>query len=117
MIQRAAPWLVLVALALVYPLVSIGSGSVTFPTRTECATPATGEGEVDAVFGYFEDPRPAVKLRDRALAVGFVGTEAGWDACGRMRVALTGIPTLAVGEQFAEQARNVGFEIMLEQAA
>jgi hypothetical protein len=40
-----------------------------------------------------------------------------WNACGRIRVAVGGIPTLAVGQEFVQEARRVGFEVTLEQAA
>lgn len=115
--RRAAPWLAGVALVLAYPIATLATaGGPTFPTRDECARPATSDGEVDAVFGYFEEERAAAKLRDRALAVGFTGTEIAWNGCGRVRVVLTGIPTLEVGREFAEQARGAGFEITLEQS-
>jgi hypothetical protein len=38
-----------------------------------------------------------------------------WNGCGRVRVAVGGIPTLDVGSEFVEQARGVGFEVTLEQ--
>ena len=40
-----------------------------------------------------------------------------WNACGRLRVAVGGIPTLAVGSEFVEEAKGVGFDVTLEQAA
>jgi hypothetical protein len=113
-VRRAALWLV-VAAGLAYPLVVLASGSPSFPSRDDCVRPAAGEGEVEAVFGRLDSEREAVELRDRALAVGFQGTEVVRDACGRVKVVLTGIPTLAVGRDFAEQARSVGFEVTLEQ--
>ena len=56
-------------------------------------------------------------VRDQALEVGFIGTEMEWNGCGRVRVAVGGIPTLAVGHEFADEARGVGFDVTLEQAA
>ena len=113
--RRLAPWLVVAGLALAYPLVTLAGGSPEFPTREDCVHPATSEGEVDAVFGYFENELDAAELRDRALAVGFQGTELAWNGCGRVRVALAGIPTLEVGREFAEQARAAGLPVTLEQ--
>jgi hypothetical protein len=110
-------WLAVAAFALAYPLATLATGNTRFPTRDECVHPATGDGEVDAVFGYFDDPRPAAEVHRRALAVGFEGTEMGWNACGRVRVYLAGIPTLEIGRKFAEEARKVGFDVSLEQAA
>ena len=92
--SRAAPWLVVAALALAYPVVTLATGGPTFPTRDECVREATAHGEIDAVFGYFDSEAEAVEVRDRALEVGFQGTEASWNGCGRVRVAVGEIPTL-----------------------
>ena len=115
--SRLAPWLVVAGLILVYPAVIVATGNPTFPTRDECVRPATMDGSIDAVFGYFDDEVAAAVVRDRALEVGFVGTELAWNGCGRVRVAVDGIPTLDVGREFVEQARTVGFEVTLERAA
>ena len=115
--SRLAPWLVIAGLVLVYPVVILASGNPTFPTRDECVLPATVDGDIDAVFGYYDDEPAAAAVRDRALRVGFVGTDLEWNGCGRVRVAVGGIPTLDVGREFVEQARGVGFEVTLEQAA
>jgi hypothetical protein len=114
--SRAAPWLVATGLALVYPLVTLATGAPTLPTRDACIQEVTAEGEVDAVFGYFDSELEAAAVRDRALDVGFDGTELAWNGCGRVRVALNGIPTLEVGREFAEQARAAGFGVTLEQS-
>ena len=74
-------------------------------------------GDIDAVFGYFDTELDAAQVRDRALEVGFVGTELTWIGCGRVRVAVGGIPTLGVGREFADEARKAGFEVTLEQAS
>lgn len=115
--SRLAPWLLVLGLLLVYPLVTMLEGGPTFPTRDDCVRPATSDGNIDAVFGYFDDELEAAAVRDRALGVGFTGTELAWNACGRVRVAVGGIPTLDVGREFVEQARGVGFDITLEQAS
>jgi hypothetical protein len=107
---------VVVVLALVYPLVTLAGGLPTFPTRNDCVHPATTDGDIDAVFGYFDSESEARLVLDRALEVGFQGTELEMNGCGRVRVAVGGIPTLEVGREFVEQARSVGFEVSLEQA-
>lgn len=114
--KRAAPWLLVAALALVYPVMSLATGGPSFPTRDECVRPATADGDIDAVFGYFETELEAAGVRDRAIEVGFIGTEMASDGCGRIRVAVGGIPTLEVGRKFVEEARTVDFEVTLEQA-
>ncbi|HUG65797.1 MAG TPA: hypothetical protein VMK83_11315 [Gaiellaceae bacterium] len=114
---RAATWVAVLALVLAYPAyVLVREGVPSFPSRDDCVKPATTGGDIDAVFGYFDTEHEAVVVRDRALEVGFIGTEMAWNGCGRVRVAVGGIPTLEVGREFAEQARGVGFEVTLEQA-
>jgi hypothetical protein len=115
-VSRLAPWLVLAGLVLVYPVVTLATGSPKFPNRDECVRPATADGDIDAVFGYFDTESDASAVRDRALEVGFVGTEMAWNGCGRVRVAVGGIQTLKVGREFVEQARTVDFDVTLEQA-
>lgn len=114
--RRLAPWAVVLALALVYPISVIASGAPRFPSRSECVKPALEDGDIEAVFGYFDSVQEASVVRDRALAVGFQGTEIHGNACGLVQVAVGGIPTLEVGREFAEQARSVGFEVTLVQA-
>jgi hypothetical protein len=106
----------IVAVGLAYALIALAGGMPAFPSRDDCVRRATDEGEVEAVFGRFESEWKAVERRDQALAVGFEGTEVVRDACGRVKVVLQGIPTIAVGREFAEQARSAGFEVTLEQA-
>ena len=115
--RRIVPWLLVAAVVLAYPVTTLAHGEPSFPTRDECVHPATTDGDIDAVFGYFDSESEAASVRDRALEVGFIGTELEWNGCGRVRVAVGGIPTLAVGHEFADEARGVGFEVTLEQAA
>lgn len=113
---RLAVWIAVAAVVVAYPISSLVAGGPHFPTRDECVRPAVGDGEIDAVFGYFASPREAAKVRDSALAVGFVGTDVVWDACGRLRVHVGGIPSLEVGRELAKEARSVGLDVTLEQA-
>ena len=115
-VRRLAPWALVLALALVYPLAVLAGGAPRFPSRDECVRPAVEDGDIEAVFGYFDSVQEATVVRDRALAVGFQGTEVQANACGRVQVAVGGITTLEVGRAFAEQARSVGFEVTLVQA-
>ena len=116
-VRRALPWLVVALVVLAYPVATLAGGEPAFPTRDECVEPATTDGDIDAVFGYFDSESEAASVRDRAVEVGFTGTEMEWNACGRLRVAVGGIPTLAVGREFVEEATGVGFDVTLEQAA
>ena len=113
---RPILWLVVVAAALAYPLAVLAGGAPSFPSRDDCARPAVEGAEVEAVFGRFDSVEEATKLRDRALEVGFSGVEIERDACGRVKVVQPDIPSLEVGNDFAEQARSVGLDVTLEQA-
>jgi hypothetical protein len=115
-VRNVALWFVVAIAVLAYPVATLARGAPVFPTRDDCVRPATADGDIDAVFGYFDDARDAAATRDRALEVGFDGTEVGWNACGRLRVFVAGIPTLAVGHDFVGEARKVGFDVTLEQA-
>ena len=77
---------------------------------------ATRDGDIEAVSGYFDTEREAARMRERALAAGFQGTQSAWNGCGRVRVAVGGIPTLDVGRALAEEAKSAGFEVTLELA-
>jgi hypothetical protein len=112
--RHYVPWLILLAGAFLYPLAVLAEGSPRFPNAGECIHPARGEGEVEAVFGRFRDHRAAEALQKRALAVGFKEIEVVGDGCGFLRVVLDEIPSLAVGRDFAAQARKVGFTVSLE---
>lgn len=114
--REARLWAAVLVLALVYPLATLAGGAPRFPSRDDCVRPATADGDIDAVFGYFVSETEGREMLDRALAVGFQGTELTWNGCGRVRVAVGGIPTLEVGHEFVEQARSAVFEVTLEQA-
>jgi hypothetical protein len=114
--RRVAPWL-LGAVLLAYPVGTLARGAPSFPTHDECVRPAIADGEIDAVFGYFDSRPEAATVRDHALQVGFAGTEMAVNPCGRVRVAVRGIPTLAVGHAFADEAGAVGFDVTLERAS
>ena len=115
-VRRFAPWVIVLAVGIAYVFVAVAGGAPRFPSRDDCVRPATQDGDIEGVFGYFDSEREAVDMRDRALAVGFVGTEIEWNGCGRVRVVVGGIPTLVVGREFAEEAQGAGFDVTLEQA-
>jgi hypothetical protein len=115
-VPRLAPWLVVAVAALAYPLAVLAfAGAPDFPSRDDCVLAPTGEGEYQVVFGYRDSELEALELRDRALAVGFQGTEISRDGCGRVRVAVDDIPSREVGEEVIRQARTVDLEPTLEQ--
>ena len=109
----AAVVVVLVPL-LAYPIVTLSGGAPRFPTRDECAHPAVEGAPVDIVYGRLDDPLEASRLRDRVVAVGFIGTEAVADGCGRWKVVLENVPSLEVAREVQEEAKGVDLSPTLE---
>lgn len=105
--------IVVVALA-AYPAITLADGAPKFPSYDDCVqAPVEGE-KVRVVFGYAETYSEANALLDRVLEVGFQGTEVAQDGCGRLRVSLDDVPSLAIGEEVADEARTVALEPSLE---
>ena len=94
----------------------IASGAPRFPSRAECVKPALEDGDIEAVFGYFDSVQEASHRAGQSTRRRLSRTEIQANACGVVQVAVGGIPTLEVGRAFAEQARSVGFEVTLVQA-
>lgn len=69
---------------------------------------------MEVVWGRFDDLGEANGLRERALAVGFTGTEVQADGCGRWKVVLDGVPSVAVAQAVASEAENVDLHPALE---
>jgi hypothetical protein len=105
--------IVLVSL-LGYPLATLAGGSPRFPSRQECVRSAVEGQPVDAVFGRFDDPTSAVEARDRVVGVGFIGTEALPDGCGRWKVVLEGVPSLETAREVQNEAATVDLRPTLE---
>ena len=98
-----------VAPAAVFLLLGLARSDYAF-IADECAPPAREGQPAAVVFGYPDSYEESIALRDRALKVGFEGTATGFDQCGRLRVALTGVrvPSPKVGREIQDEARPVG---------
>jgi len=115
--RRVAPWALVLAAAIGYPIGVVSAGTPHFPERSDCVELARKDGEIDAVFGHF-DRRADAEARLRVvLGRGFKGSEIASDGCGRLKVVVHGIRTLAVGRELAAEARSVGLQVTLEYAA
>jgi hypothetical protein len=99
-----------------YPLALVASGGApSFPSAVfQCAPPAVEGQKVDVVFGRFDTLRESIALRDRALSVGFQGTEAVPDDCGRVVVRIHGIKSIKVGKEIQAEAATVDLKPDLE---
>ena len=109
-----AAGIVLVAVA-AYPAITLAGGAPRFPSYDDCIQAPVAGQQVRVVFGYAETYPDASALRDRAFASGFEGTEVAQDGCGRVRVFLDDVPSLAIGQEVVEEARGVGLDPALEQ--
>lgn len=99
----------------VYPLVAVAQGGPRFPSRDECARPATEDvPNLEVVYGRLDSPVEAQELLDRVLEIGFSGTDLELDGCGRWKVSYDAIETLAQGEGLVVQARAAGFDPRVE---
>jgi hypothetical protein len=115
-VRRFVPWLVLVGVALAYPLgVLAFSGPPEFPSREDCVRVVTGQGEYVVVFGYRDSETEALELQREVEALGFTGTDLERDGCGRVRVRVDDVPSREVGEEVMREARSVGLDPHLEQ--
>jgi hypothetical protein len=115
--RLALPWAIVVGAALFYPLfVLVSSGSPRFPSRAECAPPATDRANIDAVFGRFEAANPAEARLRQVLGAGFKGSVIELDDCGLLKVVVHGVPSVRVGEALRAEAHTVGLALTLEQA-
>jgi hypothetical protein len=113
---RLVPWIVVLGMALAYPLVVLAGGGARFPSRSDCVRPATGGAGIEAVFGRFPTTAAAESLLRRAAGSGFQNLQIESDGCGFLKVTLHGIPSLEVGREFVSEAEGVGFHPKLEQA-
>jgi hypothetical protein len=111
------PIALVLAAAIAYPVGIVSGGAPHFPERSDCVNLATRDGQIDAVFGRFDKRSDAVAKLRVVLGRGFTGSKVEGDGCGRLKVVVHGIPTLAVGRELATEARKVGLEVALEHAA
>ena len=117
MSRRFVTWAVVLAVGIGYPVGALSGGIPHFPKRTDCVDPATKDGELEAVFGRFDRRTDAAARLELVLGRGFKGSEIEGDGCGRIKVVLHGIPSLAVGRDLASEARSEGLDVTLEYAA
>jgi hypothetical protein len=114
--RRLAPWIVLAAMVLLYPLAVLAVGVPRFPSRHDCVRPATTDENLEAVFGRFGTIAAAESVQARAARVGFQHLQVESDGCGLFKVTLHGIPSLQVGRDFVREAERVGFRPILERS-
>jgi hypothetical protein len=112
--RRLAPLALVLAAAIGYPVATVSGGGPRFPKRSDCVHLATKDGAIEAVFGRFDRHADAAAKLKVVLERGFKGSEIERDGCGRLKVVVHGIPSLAVGRELAAEARSVKLEVTLE---
>jgi hypothetical protein len=118
----ALAWAVVVLPLLVYPASMLAGyssfrlpgGAPPFPSREECILrPVQGE-PVRVVVGYADSYGRASVLREKAGAGALAPVEVRRDGCGRLRVFVDDVPTVARGKELAATALAAGLEPTLE---
>jgi hypothetical protein len=81
-----------------------------------CVQPVTDWTHARAVFGRFGSYDEAEQVQRLAEARGFQGTKVAVDPCGRVAIAVDGITSRSVAEDYRREAAGAGFEVTFEQA-
>jgi hypothetical protein len=115
--RRWLPSAVVAAAALLYPVIVLAGGAPSFPSREDCVHPATRDGAIALVFGYFDSSVQAALQQERVRRVGYREANVESDGgCGRVRVVVDGYTTLAGARDAVAEARSVGLRPTLELA-
>lgn len=89
-------------------------GSPRFPTVADCVSPPVENEPIRVVVGYADSYPEALELRSRAVAAGLDGTAVAQDGCGRLRVSVDGVESVAASEPLLSAARRAKLEPTLE---
>jgi hypothetical protein len=115
--NRAVAGAIVAVAALSYPIVVLAGGGPQFPSRDDCVVPATHDGNVELVFGYFDSIVSATAELARVRRMGYMDAEVVSDGgCARVKIAVPGYTTLAGARDSAEEARRAGLNPTIEQA-
>jgi hypothetical protein len=115
-------WTIIVFAGVAYPAsmltgyssFRLPGGLPSFPDRDECVRAPVAGNPVRVVFSYERSYPEANAARERARGAGFETTEVARDGCGRLRVFVENVSSIAAGEELAGQARAAGLEPTLE---
>jgi hypothetical protein len=84
-----------------------------FAVTLECIK-AKELGRIEAIFGHGRDRAAANTIVNRAAAAGFPGLKLRSDPCGGFEVFLAGFKDQREAEEFRDQAKARGFDVVLE---
>jgi hypothetical protein len=71
-------------------------------------------GRLEAIFGHGRDRDAAQTIVNRAAASGYTGLKLHPDPCGGFEVYLAGFKDRAEAERFRAEAKDRGFDVVLE---
>ena len=85
-----------------------------YPVTLECIAAKDDVGELEAVFGHRRNRFDAEQLVNRAAALGFIGLQLENDPCGGFEVMVKGFTGRAQAEDFVDEAKSAGFDVVIE---
>jgi hypothetical protein len=89
-------------------------GGPRWPGVADCVTaPAPGRS-VRVVVGYAESYPEANAMRERAVSAGLAGTQVARDGCGRLRVFVDDVASVAASQALVADARAARLDATVE---
>jgi cell division septation protein DedD len=85
-----------------------------FLPTIECIQGKDDVGELEAVFGHRPTRSEASDLATLMAARGFTGAQLESDPCGGFEVMIKGFTDRSQADDFAAEARAVGFDVVIE---
>lgn len=115
-------WAIVTVAALAYPGSAIvgysgqtlPGGMPRFPSAADCVVPPVSGQGVRLVVGYADSYPRARVLRERAHAAGLSETEVRRDGCGRLRIFVDGLPSIAASRRLFAEAKSAELEPTVE---
>jgi cell division septation protein DedD len=87
-----------------------------FTPTIECIKAKDDVGELEVVFGHRRNRSEASDLVTQATALGFGGLQLEADPCGGFEVMFKGFSSRDQAEEFAAEAKQAGFDVVIEQS-
>jgi hypothetical protein len=89
-------------------------GWLSFPGMAGCDAAPVAGANVRLVVGYADSYPEATAMRERAREAGLNDVEASQDGCGRLRVYVDDLPTIAAAEALQVEAQAAGLRPTVE---
>jgi hypothetical protein len=89
-------------------------GWPSFPGTAGCDAAPVAGANARLVVGYADSYPEATAMRERARVAGLVDVEASQDGCGRLRVYVDDLPTIAAAQALQVEAQAAGLRPTVE---